>query len=324
MSTLRDTGEFGFIERVRKHLGSHPNVIVGPGEDDCAVVRAGDKVLLITCDLSMEDVHFRRGVVSPHEIGWKAATSGLSDIASMGGVPLFMVASVAAPADTDAAELEAICTGMAAAAESCGAALVGGDTTRSSGGIVLDVTVVGEAPEGRYVLRRGAKSGDLFAVTGYPGRAAAGLDAQEQKLALPDLITVHYHPMARVREGRWLASQPAVHAMIDISDGPVQDGAHIANRSGLGLAFTSASVAIDPPIVDASLLTGKSIPEYVLYGGEAYELGFAVDPKDAGRVFKEFRERFNLPVFALGQFSNEHAGVLVDGSPPAPGFQHFG
>ena len=323
MTTLRDTGEFGFIDRVTRQLGSRPDVVVGPG-DDCAVVRAGDRVLLVTCDLSMESVHFRRGVVSPKEIGWKAAAAGLSDIAAMGGQPLFLITSVAAPADTDADELAEMCAGIAEAAEACGAAVIGGDVTRSPKEIVLDVTAIGEAPGGRYVLRSGAKAGDLFAVTGFPGRAAAGLDAQEQQLDLPELIRAHYHPVPRVREGQWLAAQPAVHALIDISDGPVQDGRHVAAQSGLGIAFTSASVAVDPPIADASIQTGKSIPDYVLFGGEAYELGFAVDPKEAGRVFKEFRAQFDLPVFALGQFSGAHGGVLVDGLPPAEGgFQHF-
>jgi thiamine-monophosphate kinase len=323
MTTLRDTGEFGFIDRVTRHLGSRPDVIVGPG-DDCAVVRVGDRTLLITCDLAMEGVHFRRGVVPARDLGWKAAAAALSDIAAMGGVPMFVVSSVAAPADSDADELEAVCAGMIEAAEACGAALVGGDVTRSANGVVLDVTVIGEAPGGRYVLRSGARPGDLFAVTGYPGRAAAGLDAQERGIDAPDLVHVHYHPTPRIREGRWLAGRPAVHAMIDISDGPVQDGGHIAERSGLGLAFTSASVAVDAPITDVCGATGRSIQDYVLFGGEAYELGFAVDPNEAGRLFKAFREEFSLPVVALGQFSDTFSGVLVDGEPPAdPGYLHF-
>jgi thiamine-monophosphate kinase len=323
MTTLRHIGEMAFIERVHRHLGTRPDVIVGPG-DDCAVVRVGDRILLITCDLSMEGVHFRRGIVPARDVGWKAATSSLSDIAAMGGVPLFMVTSVAAPADTDAAELEALCAGMAEAAESCGAVLVGGDTARSSDGIVVDVTVVGEAPEGRYVLRKGARPGDLFAVTGWPGRAAAGLEAQERKIHAPELIAAHYHPVARIREGQWLARQVAVHAMIDVSDGPVQDGGHLCEQSGLGLAFTSASVAVDPMIADLCPKTGRSIQEYVFTGGEAYELGFAIDPDAAGPILNAFRQEFRMPVTVLGQFSDSFSGVLIDGAPPADsGYLHF-
>jgi thiamine monophosphate kinase len=92
----------------------------------------------------------------------------------------------------------------------------------------------------------------------------------------------------------------------------------------LGLAFTSASVAVDPPITDACVKTGRSIQEYVLFGGEAYELGFAVHPDEAGALFKSFRETFGIPVVALGKFSDKHSGVLVDGvSPESTGYSHF-
>jgi thiamine-monophosphate kinase len=213
---------------------------------------------------------------------------------------------------------------MAAAAESCGAALIGGDTAKSSEGIVLDVTVIGEAPGGRYVLRKGARPGDLFAVTGFPGRAAAGLEAQERKIDAPALIAAHYHPIARVREGQWLAQQSAVHAMIDVSDGPVQDGGHLCAQSGLGLAFTSASVAIDPLIADICPKTGRSIQDYVFTGGEAYELGFAIAPEAAGPVLRAFREEFLLPVTVLGQFSDAFQGILIDGEKPSDrGYLHF-
>lgn len=323
MSRMRDIGEMAFIERVRKHLGTRSDVVVGPG-DDCAVVRAGNKTLLVTCDLSMEDVHFRRGVMPPREVGWKAAMAALSDIAAMGGAPLFMVVSVAAPANTDADELEAMCAGMAAAAESCGAAVIGGDTTQSTGGIVLDAMAIGEALDGKYVLRKGARSGDYFAVTGWPGRAAAGLEAQEKKIDAPELIAAHYHPVARVREGQWLARQDSVRAMIDISDGPVQDGGHLCAQSGLGLAFTSASVAIDPMIADHCLKTRRSIQEYVFFGGEAYELGFAIAPEAAGPILSAFRREFPMPVTVLGQFSDGFQGVLIDGERPEnSGYSHF-
>jgi thiamine-monophosphate kinase len=174
------------------------------------------------------------------------------------------------------------------------------------------------------VLRKGARSGDLFAVTGFPGRAAAGLEAQERKLDFPELIAAHYHPTARVREGQWLAQQAGVRAMIDISDGPVQDGAHLCEQSGLGLAFTSASVAVDPLIADICLMTGRSIQEYVFTGGEAYELGFAIDPDAAGPVLRAFRKTFKLPVAVLGQFSDRFKGVLIDGAAPgSSGYLHF-
>lgn len=323
MTTLHDVGEFGFIDRITAHLRSRPDVLIGPG-DDCAVVRAGDRVLLITCDLAMEDVHFRRGIVAAEELGWKAAAAGLSDIAAMGGAPLFLVTSLAAPSATDVHELEAFCGGMAAVAGQAGAAIIGGDVTRSSDGIVADVMAIGEAPGGKYLLRNGAKPGDMFAVTGWPGRAAAGLEAQERGVDAPELIRALYHPEPRVLEGQWLAQHDAVHAMIDVSDGVVQDAGHLCERSGLGLAMTSASVAVDPLLADFCARSDKSLQDYVFTGGEAYELAFAIDQNAFADVLNAFRNEFKLPVTVLGQFTDEFEGVLIDDARPADiGYEHF-
>jgi len=323
MSTLREVGEFPFIDRVTKHLRSRPDVVVGPG-DDCAVVRHGDRLLLVTCDLAMEDVHFRREKSSPGDIGWKVASAAISDIAAMGGAPLFVVSAVAALPDTDADELEAICAGIAEAAENAGAALVGGDVTRSSAGVILDVTALGEAPDGRYRTRSGAKPGDFFAVTGWPGRSGAGLDAQERGHDAPELLRAHHRPHPRVREGQWLAQYDVVRAMIDVSDGIVPDAGHLCDASRLGLAMTSASVAVDPLLADYCVRSGHSVQDFVFFGGEAYELAFAVDPGESGPLLDAFREKFKLPVTILGQFSDEFEGVLIDGlEPEQTGYRHF-
>ncbi len=323
MSTLRDIGEFGFIDRIAAMLSASPEVIEGVG-DDCAVLRVGDRTLLVTCDLSMENVHFRRGAAAPEDIGWKAAAAGLSDIAAMGGVPQFLLTSVAAPAETDADELEGIYRGVVDAAQHCGATVVGGDVTRSTGGIVLDVMVIGEAPEGRYKLRSGAKPGDMLAVTGWPGRSAAGLEALEKGIDAPTLVRAHYHPEPRIREGQWLCAREDVHAMIDVSDGVVQDAGRLAERSSLGVAMTSASVAVDPELAALCTETGKSIQDYVFTGGEAYELAFAIDPATCGETLASFRKESGLPVVILGQFSDTFDGVLIDGETPTKkGFEHF-
>ncbi len=323
MSTLRDIGEFGFIDRIASLLPASPEVIEGVG-DDCAVLRAGDRTLLVTCDLSIENVHFRRDAAAPEDIGWKAAAAGLSDIAAMGGVPQFMLTSVAAPSETDADDLEGIYRGMVDVARHCGATVVGGDVTRSTGGLVLDVMVIGEAPGGRYTLRSGAKSGDMFAVTGWPGRSAAGLEALEKSIEAPALIRAHYRPEPRIREGQWLRTRDDVHAMIDVSDGVIQDAGHLCERSGLGVAMTSASVAVDPELVAVCSETGRSIQDYVFTGGEAYELAFAIDPATCGETLAAFREEFGLPVIILGEFSDSFEGVLIDGEAPAEkGYEHF-
>ena len=205
MATLREIGEFGLIDRVTRGLKRTPGVVEGVG-DDCAVLRFGNALLLATCDASVEGVHFRRDWASPHSIGWKAAVSAISDIAAMGGDARYVLASVACPANSDCAVIEAICAGIAEAVESCGAALVGGDTTASQSMIGIDISVLGEAVDGRYLTRADALPGDAVAVTGFPGMAAAGLLALQRGIEAAPLIQAHLRPVPRLAEGRWLVA----------------------------------------------------------------------------------------------------------------------
>ena len=109
MTTLRTLSEFGFIDQISAFLPSNANVLVGLG-DDCAVVQGGgDRLWLLSCDASLEKVHFRRDWASAEEIGWKAAASALSDIAAMGGRPAFVLTTVAAPGDMDATSYRMSC-----------------------------------------------------------------------------------------------------------------------------------------------------------------------------------------------------------------------
>ena len=323
METLGDTGEFGFIDRITPNLTTSGNVLVGPG-DDCAVVQSGNKVLLVTCDASLEDIHFSRTHASPEEIGWKAAAGAISDIAAMGGIPQNMVVTLGAPASTHIADLEAIYAGIHGVASQFDIAIIGGDTIRSPNSLLLDITVLGEAPQGKYLLRQGAQSGDMLVVTGTPGRSAAGRLARENSQDFPQLTDAHYHPLPRVAEGQWLNQREEVHALVDVSDGVVQDAGHIAKASSLGVAFTSASVAIDPVLVDFCIQRGESIQDYVFYGGEDYELAFAVAPDRCNVLLQDFRDAFDIPAYILGEFSDSFSGVLVDGdAPPTTGWDHF-
>ncbi|MBM4373307.1 MAG: thiamine-phosphate kinase, partial [Deltaproteobacteria bacterium] len=165
--------------------GNHPGLLTGIG-DDCAVLGVGDASLLLTVDAFVEDVHFRRSFAAPRRLGSRAAAAALSDVAAMGGEPLaILVTAALGPAWTpdDARELA---EGIAARAREAGAAVVGGDTTRSPGPLFLDLAVLGRVPPGgRAILRAGALPGDLLAVTGFPGEAGLGLRHLLGELPLP-------------------------------------------------------------------------------------------------------------------------------------------
>jgi thiamine-monophosphate kinase len=323
METLGDIGEFGLIRRIARLLPAAPSVIEGIG-DDCAVLRVQDRLLLVSCDLSIEDVHFRRRTATPETIGWRAATSSLSDIAAMGGLPLFALVSLACPDATPVATVDGIYDGLLDAVTECGAAIVGGDTARSQAGIILDVTVVGEVVGDRYLTRKGARPGDRLVVTGRPGLSAAGLAALERGDDAPVLVHAHHHPVARISEGQWLSAWPDVHALIDISDGLAQDAGHLAEAAGLGLDIDPGLLPVDPALARYCESRGLDPFDFVLTGGEDYELAFAVGAAACEETAGAFRHGFRTEITAVGTFTDAWQGVRVMGRGlDHGGFDHF-
>lgn len=324
MKFVRDIGEFGLINRVARMLPGNETTVVGIG-DDCAVLKIGNALTLVSCDASIEDVHFRRRLAAPEDIGWKAMASAISDIAAMGGQPHFALITLACPGDTETEFVDRLYYGFTTVARRFGAAIVGGDTTRSPSGIVMDIMVLGEPMEDRYLLRRGAQCGDVLAVTGYPGRSAAGLLALERGFPACPLIPAHLFPVPRVEEGKWFAQQPGVHAMIDLSDGLVQDAGHIAERSALGLDIDPERMPIATELEAYKEILGIDPRDMALGGGEDYELILALDPKQANKIQQAFRERFFQPMSIIGNFTEASLGLRLAGEPiPPKGFDHFG
>jgi thiamine-monophosphate kinase len=321
--TVGEMGEFNLIDRVARLMPTTPAVVEGIG-DDCAVLRVGGRLLLVSCDLAVENVHFRRSHASPQEIGRKMAAASLSDIAAMGGRPLFGLLALACPADTPVQQVEGLVSGMAGVFSRFGAAIVGGDTARCDGGMMCDLTVLGEAVGGRYLRRKGARAGDLLAVTGCPGRAAAGLHALENGFNAPELARAHYAPEPQIQVGQWLAACPAAHAMIDVSDGLLQDAGHLADASGLGMDVESSRVPIAPEVAAYCAETGMHPLSFALSGGEDYELLMALDSNDAESSLHAFHHEFRTEVTIIGTFTDAWGGIRVDGiEPEATGFDHF-
>ena len=323
MRTVRDIGEFGLIRRLARLLPTSPYVFEGVG-DDCAVVRLGDTVALVSCDLFLEHVHFRRSTATPEDIGWKAAAAALSDIAAMGGAPLYVLVSLACPGDTEIAFVEGLCQGLTAAAGQAGAVIVGGDTARSPEAIVLDVAVIGQTVGGRYLCRKGARPGDVLAVTGHVGRSAAGLHALEHGHDGPALLAAHRRPQPRYAEGRWLCRRDGVHAMIDISDGLVQDAGHLAEGEGLGVDIDPGRLVSAPELERYCEEHGLDALTFMLTGGEDYELACAIAPDVYDGTVRAFQETFDTALTGVGRFTDAWRGVRVAGQEPAAGgFDHF-
>jgi thiamine-monophosphate kinase len=273
----RSLGELELIRGIRQRTRTGQGVLVGIG-DDCAVLEPPNRGLLATTDLLIEDIHFRRRYATAGDIGWKALAVNLSDIAAMGGRPLWALVSLGLPDGVTGKDIEAFYAAMTTLGDIHATAVVGGDTCRSAAGWVVSVTALGEAPV-RPKRRSGARPGDLIAVTGPLGRSAAGLALLERGAREPaDLLVAHLRPTPRVREGQALGQIEGVTAMIDVSDGLATDLQHIADESGVGARVWLDRVPVDSVTRAAAAVLNTDMVRWVTSGGEDYELLVTIDP----------------------------------------------
>jgi len=306
-------GEFDRLRAVFRRLGPR---VRGVG-DDAALVTVDGARLALSCDLAIEDQHFRLGWLTAEEIGWRAAAAALSDLAAVAAEPLGVLAAVGVPEGRDGAFLERLMDGLASAAQAVGAVVWGGDLVRAPC-VTLDVTVVGRADQ--PVRRSGARPGDGLWVTGRlggPRIALAAWNAGREPAA--DARERFAHPVPRIAEAAWLRDHGAT-ALIDVSDGLAGDAGHLAAASELELVVEAERVPAHPSVgVDTA-------DDAALLGGEEYEL-LATLPGAFGAVERRlFQERFKLPLTRVGS-AVAGAGVrfLRDGRPviPGRGFSHF-
>ena len=222
---LHDLGEFPFLRRLRDRVPADPRVFLGLG-DDCAVLSLPGMTLLTT-DALIEGVHFRREWTSFSTLGEKAFAVNASDIAAMGGEPTFALLSLGVPQQCEVEDLDAFFNGFVRAAEACGTALIGGNMSAASC-LMLSVTLLGQAPHG-VITRSGAQVGDDLYVTGTLGDAALGLRLLQEERDGPAAQAVKARflcPSARLAIGREVAARHLATAMIDVSDGLLQDLGH--------------------------------------------------------------------------------------------------
>lgn len=314
--------EFDLIRRLTAGIDdAPPGVELGPG-DDAAVLEGG---WVVSTDLVVEDVHFRRGWIPPEEIGGRAARAALSDLAAMAAEPVGVFLSLAGSlADHGDGTLEAVGRGARAAAAACGATLLGGDVTRSPGPLVLDVVALGRT---RHPVRRaGARPGDEVWVTGELGGAAAAVRGLREGRPVPGpLLRRFARPAPRLAEARWLHATGLLRALMDLSDGLAGDAGHLAAASGVGLEIDGPAVPVDPAAVEALGVEGAA--DAALAGGEDYELLVVAEPGLAARV-PDFARAFpGVSLTRVGRVVAGSGAVLraADGGlrPLEGAFDHF-
>jgi len=291
---------------------------------------AKDKQLVISTDVIVEDVDFRikKGVshhfrekvtdpfLRPEQVGRKALAVNLSDIAAMGATPTAFVISIGKPCYVTDAWLKRFYVGLLALAKQYNVACIGGDFSKSKE-FFASVTILGEMSQGQVVKRSGAMAGDWIAVTGSLGGS---------------ILRHHYDFTPRVQEGRFLAEHFTPSAMIDVSDGLVQDLSHILKASKVGASLDLEKIRVSSEAKRLAQGNCRKALGRALSDGEDFELLFTVSPRHKRMLEKNWTKKFpKVPLSWIGRICGKTSRIAWrrDGKKVAApklaqkGFSHF-
>ena len=289
MKSVRQLGEDNLIARICGDLPKPAHVLVGPG-DDCAVVGAGEELVLLKTDAVVAGIHFLHDAKSTR-VGWKAVARVLSDFAAMGGEPGELLITLALAPEVSVDWVDGLYRGMSSCLEQHGGVIVGGETTSLPEGTPTMVSVAGKGRVARanLVTRSGGRPGDDIYVTGRLGGSIHGK---------------HLDFTPRLREAAWLVNNRRITAMMDLSDGLAKDLSRLAQMSGVGFELNRDSL----PCSEGSTL------EQAIDDGEDYELLFTSSDDLKPAWDEKFPE---LEITRIGTLI-EGAGDSIKG-----GWDHF-
>ena len=315
---ISELGEFGLIDHLTKNIELKNNSTKYGVGDDCAILEYGDKQVLASTDLLVENVHFDLSYVPLKHLGYKAVIVNLSDVYSMMGKATQITVSIALSNRFPIEAVEELYEGINLACKLYDVDLVGGDVTSSNLGLVISITVLGEVEKDKAVKRNGAKDGDLLVVSGDVGGAYMGLQVLEREKEVykvdpdsqPDLSGYDYimerqlKPEARKdipKLLRELDVQPT--AMIDISDGLSSEAIHICKQSEVGCNIYEEKIPLDPTVISACEEFNLDATTVALSGGEDYELLFTISATDYDKI------KGNPSLTVVGHITDASAGT---------------
>jgi len=314
---LKEIGEFGFIKKISRGCLIRPdNIIKGIGDDAAAFITEPGYLTLITTDLLVERIHFLREAISGFDLGHKSLAVNLSDIAAMGGTAREAFVSIAIPEDCQLGYLDQIYTGIKKLAAKFDVNVLGGDTTGSRIDLIINIVVQGIVSKAELLCRDAARPGDIIFSTGFLGDSRAGLHLILNKIAadtqaLKSLLKAHNLPEPHLREGRFLARQPGMHAAIDTSDGLSSDLGHIVEESRVGARLLADKIPVSQELRDFCTRFDFDPIDYALAGGEDYTLLCTTAPESADRIADAFAKEFKRPLFKIGEITAENQLALV-------------
>lgn len=301
---ISQLGEFGLIDRLTEKFPlKNKSSLKGVG-DDAAVLRFGDKDVLVTTDLLLEGIHFDLRYVPLKHLGYKAAVVNFSDIYAMMGTPKQIVVSLGVSSRFTVEHIEELYSGIRLACDAYGVDLVGGDTSASVTGLVISVTCIGEADKDDIVYRNGAKPTDLICVSGDLGAAYMGLQLLERENVVssqqkgnesyePDFAGKEYilerqlKPEAR-KDIVAMLKENGIHptSMMDVSDGLSSELLHICKNSDVGCRVYEDRIPIDYQTACMAEEFNMNMITAAMNGGEDYELLFTVPLTDNDKIEK--------------------------------------
>lgn len=277
---VSEIGERSLIKRLSGifNKGCNPDVCIGSGNDDCAVVDiSGGEYMVITTDMLHRKTDFPLQM-TPWQIGWMSAAVNFSDVASMGARPIGFLSAMGLSKDTDIFFVEEISRGMDDCAKYCGTSVIGGDIDTHDE-LTITGTALGKVKRSELLTRKGAMVGDKVCVTGFAGSAGAALHAIGKNITIPDsLLNKLLTPVPCVNEAMKLASSGAVTSMMDTSDGLAMSLHDLADLNGVGFRIEEDSLPIQAEISEFVTSDPDVLTEFALYTGGDFELLFTVSP----------------------------------------------
>jgi thiamine-monophosphate kinase len=316
---ISSLGEFGLIDRITKNIElQHTSTIKGIG-DDAAIIQA-EKTQVITTDILVEGIHFDLVYTPLKHLGYKSVIVNLSDVYAMNAIPKQILVSLAISNRFSVEAIEEIYEGIKLACKKYKVDLIGGDTTASQKGLIINVVAIGEQEKEKIVSRNSAKEGDLLCVSGDLGAAYMGLtmlqrekqvflNAPEASIDLSGndfIVGKQLKPEARKDVIEFFAEQNIVPtSMIDISDGLSSEILHICKQSNVGCQLNEDAVPIASETYNKALEFGIDPINCALSGGEDYELLFTILPSDRSKV------KQHPDISIIGEILDSNLGVKL-------------
>ncbi len=332
MKRLTDLGELGIINRFRQRFPiTSSQVVMGIGDDTAILKGKRGYYELLTTDILIEDVHFRRSSTPPYHLGRKSLAVNISDIAAMGGEPQYFLLSLGAPPELTLDYLDQLMEGMLYEASRWGVCLIGGDTSSSPDGLLINIALWGKVERREVLTRSGAGVGDNIFVSGKLGSSAMGLKLLEkgyrlrgEELAPPTggrkpseepyirkCLTSHLSPEPRVELGRAIASHRLASSMIDISDGLSRDLMNLCRESGKGAQLLKQRLPVSEAVLHLAAEEGKDPYHFALHGGEDYELLFTIPADRLRKIEKLIAKGLPTPITMIGSITRQEEGITI-------------